>query len=202
MKRALGLGVLMVLVAATATAMDVYVDYDPTVDFSAYKTFTWGPTPNTSLSGESPLMHSRLKNGIEYYLVEGGRIEVDEDPDLYVTYHTNTTDELAFSVAGMGYGFSSGWTWDPYWGGMHGFSGGGGTSTTTVTTYERGTIVIDIWDAHTKTIVWRGTAEAVLKENPKKGAKQVEKARAICEPWSPEAIAGEWTRVYQAELGK
>jgi hypothetical protein len=167
--------VLTIVIAAPAAALDVWVDYDVSADFSSYKTFKWGPTPNTSLSGESPMMHSRLKNGIEYYLVEGGKTEVAEDPDLYVTYHTNSTSELAFNISGMGYGFSTGWTWDPYWGGMHGFSGGGGTSASSVTTYPRGTLVIDIWDARTKNIVWRGTAEGAIHENPKKAAKQIEK---------------------------
>lgn len=175
MKQWLGVGLLALLLAAPAAAADIYVDYDRSADVSKYKTFKWGSTPKTSLSGQSPLMHTRIKNGIEYYLVQSGKIEVDEDPDLYVTYHTSTTDEPQFSVAGAGYGFSTGWTWDPYWGGMSGFSGGGGTTTATVSTYQRGTLVIDIWDARSNTIVWRGTAEAAIPENPKKGAKQIEK---------------------------
>jgi hypothetical protein len=87
----------------------------------------------------------------------------------------STTGDLAFTIAGMGYGFSTGWTWDPYWGGMSGFSGGGGTSASSVRTYPVGTLIIDIWDARTKNIVWRGTAESAIPENPKKGAKKIEK---------------------------
>ncbi len=175
MKRGLGFGLAVLLFAMPAAALDVYVDYDRSVDFSAYKTFKWGRTPNTSLSGQSPLMHSRIKNGIEFYLVEGGKIEVDEDPDLYVTYHTSTSDETQFSISGMGYGFSTGWSWDPYWGGTSGMSGGGANTTTNVSTYKSGTLVIDIWDARTKNIVWRGTAESAIPENPKKAAKKIEK---------------------------
>jgi hypothetical protein len=174
-RKTFAFGLTALLLAAPVAAVDVYVDYDRSVDLSAYTTFKWGPTPGTSLSSESPLMHSRIKNGIEYYLVQGGKVEVDEDPDLYVTYHTSTTDQQQFSVTGAGYGFSSGWYWDPYWGGTSGFSGGGGTTTTTVSTYERGTLVIDIWDARTETIVWRGTAESAIPENPKKAAKKIEK---------------------------
>ncbi len=175
MKKGLGLGLAALLLAASAAATDVYVDYDRSADFSAYKTFKWGSAQKISFSDQNPLMHSRIKNGIEYYLVQGGKIEVNEDPDLLVTYYTSTTDEQQFSVAGAGYGFSTGWTWDPYWGGMSGFSGGGGATTATVSTYKRGSLVIDIWDARTNNLVWRGTAEAAIPDNPKKGAKQIEK---------------------------
>ena len=57
----LNLLVLVLLVAAPATAQKANVDYDRSVDFNAYKTFAWGPTPETSLQEESPLMHSRIK---------------------------------------------------------------------------------------------------------------------------------------------
>ena len=53
---------------------------------------------------------------------------------------------------------------------------GMGPSTTTSHTYERGTLIIDIWDAKTNKAIFRGTAEAVVKDKPEKEAKQIEKA--------------------------
>ena len=76
-----GLFVVALLMAATASAQKVHVDYDRSAEFGVYKTFAWGKTPDTSLQGEAPLMHSRVKNSIEYHLTEGGLVEDTENPD-------------------------------------------------------------------------------------------------------------------------
>lgn len=167
---------VMLVAALPATAQKVHVDYDAEAMKVDYKTFAWGPTPDTSLGSESPLMHSRIKNAIEYRLTNGGLIEAQEDPDLYVTYHTSSKEELRLNTTSMGYGYGPGWGWDPYWGGRMGMGGMGmGSSTTTATTYERGTLIIDIWDAEKKQAIWRGSAEAVIKQNPQKMSKQIDK---------------------------
>ena len=173
MKRTVfSLTVLALLVVVPAAAQKVHVDYDQSADFNAYKTFAWASTPETSLQGESPLMHSRIKNAIEYHLTSGGLTEVEDNPDLYVTYHTSSKEEVQLHTTGMGYGYGGGWGWDPYWG------GGMGSSTTTSHSYERGSLIVDLWDAKKKEAIWRGTAEAVVKQNPQKAAKQIDKAVA------------------------
>ena len=169
MRKTLGLGLLVVLCAMPAAAQKVYVDYDRNAIKNDYKTFAWQETGPT-LQEFAPLMHTRIKNGIEHYLTEGGYIEDLDSPDLYVTYHTSSQEEVQFSVTGYGYGYGTGWGWSPYWGAS------GGAVSTTASTYERGTLVVDIWDAKTDEIVWRGTASAVIPENPEKARKTIEKA--------------------------
>ena len=63
-------------------------------------------------------------------------------------------------------GFGGGWRW----------GGGFGTATTTVQTYEVGTVIVDVFDAHTKEAVWRGTSEKTLSSNPEKNAANLNKA--------------------------
>jgi len=167
-----GLFAAVLLAGLPAIAQKVYVDYDQSAEFTSYKTFAWGASPQTSLQAESPLMHSRIKNAIEYQLTTGGLVEDTNDPDLYVTYHTSTREEVQLHTSGLGYGYGGGWLWDPFWGPSF------GSSTTTSHTYQRGTLIIDIWDARTKQAIWRGTAQAVVKENPQRVAKQIDKAVA------------------------
>jgi len=50
------------------------------------------------------------------------------------------------------------------------------TSTTTANSYERGTLVIDLWDADTKQMVFRGSASTVVSQKPEKEEKQIYKA--------------------------
>lgn len=173
-QRILGLLVVATLVALPAMAQQVYVDYDKSVDFGSYKTFAWKAPSEASLAEESPLMHGRVETAIEAQLSSGGLTEDTQSPDLWVTYHTSSKEQVQFSTSHMGYGYGDGWGWDPYWDGYGGM--GMGSSTTTAHTYERGTLIVDIWDAKTNKAIFRGTAEAVAKEKPEKAAKQIEKA--------------------------
>ncbi len=58
----------------------------------------------------------------------------------------------------------------------YGGMGGMGTASTTVSEYTVGTLVVDMFDAKTKNLVFRGTAEDELSDNPEKNAKRLEKA--------------------------
>ncbi len=167
-----GLILAALLIAAPAVAQKIYVDYDRSIDPSKYETFAWGRPEGPSLHDQSPLMDSRIKNAIEYHLTEGGLAEDPKNPDLYVTYYTSVEDEVRLDTTHMGYGYGPGWGWSPYWGGSMGM----GSSTTTMTKYKRGTLIIDVWDAKTKKLIWRGSAQGVVKENPAKAAKQIDKA--------------------------
>jgi len=165
---------LFVLVAAPSFAQKIYIDFDKTANFDDYKTYSWVKTEESSVKDASPLMHSRMVSAIEYYLNKGGMIEVDSDPDLFVTYHTDSKQEVQLNTSYYGYGYGGGWYRDPYWGGGYGMGG----SSTTAYTYTRGTLIIDIWDAKKKEMVWRGAAEAIVKDKPEKAAKQIDKALA------------------------
>jgi hypothetical protein len=160
--------------AVSAAAQEVHVDYDRSGRFSWYKTFAWYDSEETSLEGHNDLMHSRIKNAIEHHLSQGRLKEATDDPDLYVTYHAGSREEVRVNTAHLGYGFPGSWSWDPYWFGP----GGTGTSvsTTTVSKYTAGTLIIDIWDAREKKLVWRGTAIDILFDSPQQADKKIDKA--------------------------
>ena len=72
-------------------------------------------------------------------------------------------------LVGTGYG--------SYYGDYYGGSWGGGSSTITVRTFRVGTLVIDIVDAKTDELVWRGSAgNIILVDNPTKMTKKIDKA--------------------------
>ena len=164
----------VVLLASPALAQKVYIDYDRAYDFDAVETFAWQATPDTSLAESSPLMHSRVVNGIEHHLTMAGIREAESDPDVYVTYHTSIERELAIHTTDFGYGYPGGW----YRGGYYGhYAVGVGTTTSTVHTYDVGTLVVDVWDAETNELVWRGMADNItIVDSPDKMAKKLDKA--------------------------
>jgi len=161
--------IALLIAAAPATAQKVYVDFDTSVDFSSFKTFAWAETAPTSIEANHPYLHSYIKNTIEYRLTKGGMVEDTGDPDLFVTYHAGVEEEFQVMVTSYGYSYGGGWYWDPYW---------ANTVVTTgamVNTYDRGMLVVDIWDARKKEAVFRGSASQVLSENPEKMAGQIDK---------------------------
>ncbi len=160
---------LFILAAVSTTAMDVYVDYDRSGRFSWYKTWSWFETEETSLKGHNDLMHSRIKNAIEYYIGNGRLVEDTENPQLFITYHAVSTQARKVNPVSFGVGFGGGWAMDPYW-------GGAGISSASAATYEQGTLIIDIWEAETKKLVWRGVAVDAFDDDPKKADKKIDKA--------------------------
>ena len=62
-------------------------------------------------------------------------------------------------------GFGGGWRW----------GGGFGNATTTVDTYKVGTLVVDLFDAKTKTVIWRGSSSDTLSDKSDKNIKNLDK---------------------------
>lgn len=175
MKSRLTIFGLVLALTLGCSSMRVHVDYDRSADLHGYKTFMWSEPSESSLEDTAPLMHTRIKNAIEREVRAGGLEMVSSNPDLYVTYYTDENEELRLDTTHLGYGFGPSWYWDPYWP----TPGMGMTSShTTVRSYTRGTLVVDLWDAKQKRLVWRGTAEDIVPENPEKAAAKIDKAVA------------------------
>jgi hypothetical protein len=168
----------LALMAGPAFAQKVYIDYDRGYDGGGIETFAWAKTSETSVAKADPLLHSRIVNGIEYYLSLGGAREVESNPDVYVTYHTSTEKEVRLDTDYWGYGYPGGWAYGGYYGRRsYAYGGYGGTSSTTVRTYEKGTLIVDVWDAASNKLVWRGTAVNItVTDNPLKMEKRIDKA--------------------------
>jgi hypothetical protein len=176
MKTILILCTALTLAALPALAQEVHIDYDRMARFTTYKTFGWSDSPETSLRETSDMMHERIKKTIIDTFAAGRLNYVTSDPDLLVTYHTSSREDFQVNTASFGYGYPGSWGWDPYWGGSF--------STTTVTPYTRGTLIIDVWDAKEKMLIWRGSATAVVSNNPEKNAKKIDKSvKKIAKKW-------------------
>jgi hypothetical protein len=175
MKRT-ALFVMVLLLAAPALA-GVYVDYDRTADLKSFKTFKWIDKPGTSMEYHNKLIHSRLKNYIEYLLSQGGMHEDTENPDLHVTYHVSSETEMSLDVSTYGYAWGPGFAWDPYWSGSWAHGGMVTAASTTVRSYDVGTLIIDIIRVEDNMLMWRGSATGiVVPENPEKLQKKIKKA--------------------------
>ncbi len=168
MKAKLGLMIALVLFAAPAFAQKITIDYDHDYDFDKVKTFAYVETNDTN--SKDQLMDGRIQDAIIKEVTEGGLQQVDSDPDLFITYHLTSKEDTVLSTTGMGYGgYGRGWG---------GWGGGMSTSTTTVSTYTVGTLIVDAYEPADKKMVWRGTGTVTIKAKPEKQAQQVIKIMA------------------------
>ena len=181
--RALTMAVAL-LAAVPAFAQKIYIDYDQSYSRGKVESFSWYETSGTSVKDISPLMHSRIVNAIEHHLSQAGLREAASEPDVYVTYHTSTTGNFTIETKTWGYFYPVDWWFDYY--GSAVVVTGERKSGTIVHEYKTGTLIVDVWDARTNEMVWRGTAtDITVSPSPSKMQKRLEKAlRKMVDEWA------------------
>ncbi len=152
-------------VAGGAWAQDVKVDYDKAANFGAIKTFSM----KLGTSWGNQIGEKRVMDEFTQTLTEKGwKLAPEGQADAQVVLHgaTQTKRSLNTFYSGMGgYGYRG-------CGGM----GGTGTATTTESEYTVGTLVVDIFGAKGKNLLWRGIAQDELSDKPDKNIKKLGKA--------------------------
>jgi uncharacterized protein DUF4136 len=146
--------------AATTLAQKVTTELEPGTNLHAYKTFMWIKQPNVT----DPILKQRVIDDIDAQLTTRGYTLVSSGADLGVAAHLATRTQKSLNTFYDGFG--GGWRW----------GGTFGSATTTVNTYEEGTLVVDLFDAGTKRAIWRGTAAQEISSNPKKETDTMAKA--------------------------
>ena len=162
MRMSMLVGLTAVMLATSAAAQDVTWDYAKGTDFSRLKTYAW--TAGHPLA--DPLNDQRVVSAIEAQLAAKGFTKVDpaEHPDALVAYHADLAKNLALDEFGSGLGgLPFGGTW---------------TRRARVEEIVVGSLVVDIIDAGSRTIVWRGTAskDIDVHAKPEDRDKQVNRA--------------------------
>jgi hypothetical protein len=162
--RTLTLAAALAFASTALLAQDVKTDFDKDANFGAIKTFQL----KIGTSWNNPISEKRISEEFTRALAEKGWRPVDADPDALVLLHGATQKEKTlntfYSGGYGGYGYRG-------WG-----AGGMGTATTTTSEYMVGTLVVDIFDAKTKQLMFRGTASDEISDKPEKNVKKVQKA--------------------------
>ena len=152
----------LTLAGTVALAQSVSYDFDRAANFSKFRTYAW--TRGTELSDQ--LNHGRVVRAIEIQLAAKGltKVEAGAGADLLVAYHASFDRNLHIDAFGSG------------WGGAR--FGGPRSGTATAHEIVTGTIVVDLMDAATRGIVWRGMASNDLNPtaSPEKREKNIDKA--------------------------
>jgi len=173
---------LMLTVAACEESVSAGADFDPDVDFGRYDTFAWEeadplPTGDPRLDA-NPFFVARIHEAVEAELASRGIQQVDADPALLVHHHASVRDRLHVYEVDRRAGYEV----PEYGPGVE------------VYQYDEGILLVDIVDAETLRVIWRGWARAdvtrALENTELLGRLVQEVARAMFREFPREAQVG------------
>lgn len=145
------MAIALVAAAACAPAITVSSHVQRDLDLSTYETYDWGPADalpsGDARLDDNPLFADYVHGAIERELAARG-LELDGsgNPDLLVHYHASVSDRIDVNRVDRDQGYCA--TVDD--------------CPVETYHYESGTLVVDIVDAGTKKLVWRGWAQSAL----------------------------------------
>ena len=99
-------------------------------------------------------------------LTEKGLTPVESGGDIAIVAMEMTKNQQTLNTFYDGFG--GGWGWRR-------FGGGFGDATTTTENYKVGTLVVDLFDANTKKLIWRGSSSDTLSDKSDKNIKELDK---------------------------
>jgi hypothetical protein len=163
--------ITVILGLISCSSISTSSDYDPSVDFSQYKTYSWGTMDNQNdVLRQNQLLLKRVYEAIDLTLQAKGFTKADSDPDFVAYPHAGTQEKTDVTNYG-GYGYGGWWGAGPYRGGY----GGGGID---VNQYTEATVFVDLVDNKTQQLLWRGTGTGVVDppSNPEEATAKVNDA--------------------------
>ncbi|MCU1301027.1 MAG: putative lipoprotein [Candidatus Sulfotelmatobacter sp.] len=155
----LSIAIFFALTAASF-AQQVKTDYDHSANFGQYKTYSW-----EKVQTKDPLLVDRIKDAVNAALTAKGWTQVDSGGDVSVAAVEITQQQQTLNTFYDGFGGGR------RWGGF----GGLGDATTTTETYKVGSLVVDLLDAKTRNLIWRGSSSDTLSDNADKNTKNLDK---------------------------
>jgi hypothetical protein len=165
---------LALFLAHASFAQQVKTDYDRAANFSQYKTFSW-----EKVQTPDPLWVDRIKAAVDAALAAKGWTQVESGGDISIVAIEMNRDHQTLNTFYDDFG--GGFRW-------RGF-GGFGESTTTPETYTVGTLVVDLFDAKTKDLVWRGVSSGMLSDKSNKNIESLNKGvQKLFQHFPPDAL--------------
>jgi hypothetical protein len=162
-QRSIFASVGIALFFATASfAEQVKTDYDRSADFNQYKTYSW-----EKVQTQNQLWVGRIKDAVNADLAAKGWTQVASGGQVAIVAMEVTKNQQTLNTFYDGFG--GGWGWRRFGG------GGFGDATTTTENYKVGTLCVDLFDANSKNLIWRGSASDTLSDKSEKNIKNLDK---------------------------
>jgi hypothetical protein len=154
------LGIFLFNGAASLNAQ-VRTDYDHSANFATYKTYSW-----LIVQAGDSLWNDRLQQDVDAQLSSRGWTKTKSGGDAMVSVFRSTQNEQTLQTFYDGFG--GGWRW-------RGFGASDGLATTTTEVTTVGNVVVDIFDAKSQKLLWRGKDSDDLSSNADKNVQKLQK---------------------------
>jgi hypothetical protein len=134
---------LLCYIVGGCSTISVNHDFDPSADFTKYKSFDWIPQPD--VKGKNPLVYKKIVTAVERHFANRGMNRTESAPDFLLAMHTGTQTKI--NVTDWGYTYvGRGWVGRDI----------------DVYQYQEGTLILDVIDSGSKELVWRGSATGTI----------------------------------------
>jgi hypothetical protein len=159
------------LIISSCSSIHVAADYDRSVNFSSYKSFSFFQEGIKKVK-ISDLDKRRILNAIENELISKG-LKKSDNPDLLVNIITKERKEV--NIYNQNFGMW-GWGWGPTF----------GLNQTNISDSTNGTLFIDLIDNNKKELVWQGIGDGYLSTRmDRKNERIIEFVESILEKYPP-----------------
>ncbi len=151
----------VVVLALSCSSISVSHDYDPQVNFTNLKTFSWLSFPKKAEVNQ--LVVRRIRDAVTGELEAKG-LRLSSNPDFLIAMHGATQEKL--DITDWGYTSRRA----AYW----------GHRDISVQQYTEGTLILDFVDAKSKEMIWRGVASGAVDPgaSPEQRTKRINEAVA------------------------
>lgn len=156
--------VIGMLLLTTKGVAQITTDYDKTVDFTTYKSYTFKGWVNDSEDQINQLDKQRILEAFKSEFDKRKLVMDNEDPDIAITLYILIKDKTSTTA------------YNNYYGGMgyrRSFGYGYGSTTYSQHDYREGTIIVDFFDEKEKNLIWEGVLKTEVKEKAKKREKTI-----------------------------
>jgi hypothetical protein len=133
------------LLPACSTAPTLATNADPQVNFAAYHTFQLAPTRAPDRPEFTPELIRQVNEATSAAFTQRGLTAAADNPDVIILVHGAIEERVDITDWGFNYGRFHRWGW-------------GDNNRYELNQYREGTLLIDVFDAKTKNLVWRGSA--------------------------------------------
>lgn len=171
-----------IFLLGSCTGIKVTSDYDKTIDFSKFTTYSYHGWAKDSDKLLSPFDKERFEAAFKEEFDSRGLKFMKEGGELIVALFIVTekkTEQVANTVNVGGY---YGWGYGGYYGYGPGWGWGApmGNTVTTISQYDYtvGTLVVDVFDAANKKLIWEGTGTKTVDDNPVTREKSIPRSVA------------------------
>lgn len=158
MKIRIAVCAMLLCVASTiVVGQQVSVNYNHNASFSQYHTYAWGSNNSNEIRNSilAQVAHQDIDTAMQGKGLQ--MVQESQSPDLILTSNGGMKQQTSYSA----------------WG-MRGIGGGmGGISPEQS---MEATMIVDLYDAKTQSLIWRGIAQNTLNNNGNKNQEMVQKA--------------------------